>query len=158
MFERTLKQNFPFSQIKHTLYIHLFSIYLEDDNGSKYIFSVSINTIFRIIMAIFSKFFITIAYSCVYVWTVELFPTFIRYVYCLSRPFSTSAVTYRNLPYIIVSRTNDVDTTEFGTFRNDATEVENGLQNHFRLHSETSPALKWNRNANMSKVREALIL
>jgi hypothetical protein len=31
-------------------------------------------------MAVFAKFFIAIAYACVYVWTVELFPTFIRLV------------------------------------------------------------------------------
>ncbi|CAB4009205.1 Hypothetical predicted protein [Paramuricea clavata] len=38
----------------------------------------STNTIFRIIMAIFAKFFITNAYSSSAVWAAELFPTFIR--------------------------------------------------------------------------------
>ncbi|CAB3981346.1 organic cation transporter -like [Paramuricea clavata] len=38
----------------------------------------SVNTIFRIIMAVFAKFFITNAYASSYVWAAELFPTFIR--------------------------------------------------------------------------------
>ena len=38
----------------------------------------SINIISRIILAVFAKFFLALAYGGVYLWTVEMFPTFIR--------------------------------------------------------------------------------